>query len=73
MSRIRARLEQLEQTLDPCPGCPSRSPQVELVAIAQAGASPQPQLVCPDCGEPGERLRILVAFDPDDEAGPEDR
>jgi hypothetical protein len=73
MSRIRTHLERLEQALDPCPGCPSRSPQVELVAIAQAGASPQPQLVCPDCGEPGERLRILVAFDPDDEAGPEDR
>jgi hypothetical protein len=72
MSRIRTRLERLEQIVDPCPGCPSRSPQVELVAIAQAGASTQPHLVCPNCGEPGERLRILVAFEPDAESQLED-
>ena len=68
MSRLQRRLEQLEQQLPPCRDCAERPAQVELVSPAQAAiARAQADPICPSCGEPSERILVLLAFDPDAE------
>ena len=65
MSRLQTRLERLEQQLPPCQECADRPAQVELVSPAQAAiARHQPDPICPSCGEPSERLLVLLSFDP---------
>ena len=68
MSRLQTRLERLEQQLPPCRDCAERPAQVELVSPAQAAiARAQPDPICPGCGEPSERILVLLAFDPNSE------
>jgi hypothetical protein len=69
VSRLQTRLERLEQQLPPCRDCAERRIQVELVSpqeVAVTRARPDP--ICPSCGEPGERILVLLSFDPDAKA-----
>ena len=68
MSRLQTRLERLEQQLPPCRDCAERPVQVELVSPAErAIARAQPDPICQSCGEPSERILVLLAFDPNSE------
>jgi hypothetical protein len=65
VSRLETRLERLEQQLPPGRDCAGRRAQVELVSPAQAAtARAQPDPICASCGEPSERILVLLAFDP---------
>jgi hypothetical protein len=69
VSRLQTRVERLEQQLPPCQACAERPVQVELVSpqeakVARARADP----ICPGCGEPSERVLVLLSFDPHAEA-----
>jgi len=65
VSRLKTRLERLEQRLPPCQECADRPAQVELVSPQEAEvARARPDPICPSCGEPGERILVLLSFDP---------
>ena len=65
MSRLQTRLERLEQQLPPCHACAERPVGVELVSPQEAVvARAKPNPICPSCGEPGERILVLLSFDP---------
>ena len=65
MSRLQTRLERLEQQLPPCRECAERRVQVELVSPQEAKAArARPDPICPGCGEPSERILVLLSFDP---------
>jgi rubrerythrin len=69
VSRLQTRLERLEQQLPPCRDCAEHPFQVELVSPGEAAiARAQPDPICPSCGEPSERILVLLAFDPDAQA-----
>jgi hypothetical protein len=66
VSRLQTRLERLEQQLPPCRDCAERPVQVRLVSPGEAAiARAQPDPICPSCGEPTERILVLLAFHPD--------
>jgi hypothetical protein len=70
MSRLQTRLERLEQQLPPCHACAERPVRVELVSPQEAEvARAQPDPICPGCGEPSERILVLLSFDPHAESG----
>ena len=60
MSRLHTRIHELERRLGGCPAC---KPMVELVEADRA-PSKAPVVGCPECGQPRERITVLVAFDP---------
>ena len=65
MSRLQTRLERLEQQPPACQECAERPVQVELASPAQAAiARLQPDPICASCGEPSDRLLVLLSFDP---------
>ena len=65
MSRLQTRLDRLEQQLPRCRECAERRVQVELVSPQEAEvARARPDPICPSCGEPGERILVLLSFDP---------
>jgi hypothetical protein len=69
VSRLQTRLERLEQQLPPCQECAKRPAQVELVSPQEAEvARAKPGRICPSCGEPCERILVLLSFDPDAKA-----
>jgi len=48
-----------------CPECAERPVQVELVSPQEAKAArARPDPICPGCGEPSERILVLLSFDP---------
>jgi hypothetical protein len=68
MSRLKTRLERLEQQLPPCHECAERPVQVELVSPQEAKAArATPDPICPSCGEVSERILVLLSFDPNAE------
>lgn len=63
--RLTKRLERLEQIVPRCRECAERPTQVELVSAENAkDARAHPDPVCPGCGEPAERILVLLSFDP---------
>jgi hypothetical protein len=64
--QLQTRLARLEQRLGHCPDCANRPAEIELVPPGQAAeAKRQADPVCASCGERGERILVLLAFDPD--------
>jgi len=67
MSTLARRLNQLERRLGRCPGCARTT--IELVRRGAPARTTKPEF-CHICGQPLERITLLVAFDPDPGAGP---
>jgi hypothetical protein len=62
MSRLATRISGLEQKLPACPSCAERPVQTEL--LTHSRPRPTEPDHCPECGEPVERIVLVLAFDP---------